>query len=60
MAIICIQVVVYTHSFITEKVGSFYFFIIRPVVPRILSKHRPRAFGQSFGGGLEGVELFVP
>jgi hypothetical protein len=30
-----------------------------PRVPGILPTHRPRAFGEAFGIGLDGIELFV-
>jgi hypothetical protein len=29
-------------------------------VPRILPTHGPRAFGEAFGIGLDGIELVVP
>ncbi len=31
-----------------------------PRMPCILPAHRPRAFGEAFGIGLDGIELFVP
>ena len=41
--------------------GSGYLLLHHPPrVPRILATHGPRAFGEAFALGLEGIELFVP
>jgi len=40
--------------------GGFLLLHHPTCMPRILPTHGPRAFGEAFALGLEGIELFVP